>query len=96
MQPRLTAAGVVIERVVSRKKTGPDRAALDWALARGVPHGGWCPAGRIAEDGAIPPRYRLTEMPDGDAYRQRTRANVRDAYATLLLSVGPELTGGSR
>ena len=87
---------MVIERVVSGGQTGADRAALDWALARGVPHGGWCPAGRIAEDGTIPPRYRLTEMPDGGGYRQRTKANVRDADATLLLSIAPELTGGSR
>jgi hypothetical protein len=90
------AATLVIERVVSGGQTGADRAALDWALARGVPHGGWCPVGRITEDGTIPPRYQLTEMPDGGGYRQRTRANVRDADATLILSIAPELTGGSR
>ena len=35
----------------SRGQTGVDRAALDWAIAHGIEHGGWCPAGRRAEDG---------------------------------------------
>ncbi|MDZ5454969.1 putative molybdenum carrier protein [Azohydromonas lata] len=87
----------MIERVVSGGQTGADRgAALDWALARGVPHGGWCPAARIAEDGTIPSQHQLTEMPNGGGYCQRTKANVRNADATLLLSVAPERTGGSR
>jgi hypothetical protein len=87
---------VLIERIVSGGQTGADRAALDWAMTHGVPHGGWCPAGRLAEDGAIAPQYRLTEVPDGGGYRQRTKANVRDSDATLIVSIAPELTGGSR
>jgi hypothetical protein len=90
------AARVLIERIVSGGQTGADRAALDWAITHGVPHGGWCPAGRIAEDGVIPARYQLTEGPDGGGYRQRTRANVRDSDATLIVFIAPELTGGSR
>jgi hypothetical protein len=81
--------------IVSGGQTGADRAALDWAIARGIPHGGWCPAGRTAEDGMIPERYRLTEVPDGGGYRQRTRANVRDSDATLIVSLAAELVGGS-
>jgi hypothetical protein len=56
--------------------------------------GGWCPRGRRAEDGIIPPRYLLRETPDSD-YAQRTDWNVRDADATLILTRG-ELTGGTR
>jgi len=41
--------------------TGADRAALDWAINHGVPNGGWCPKGRLAEDGPINLRYRLEE-----------------------------------
>ena len=37
--------------IVSGGQTGADRAALDWAIERGIPHGGFCPAGRMAEDG---------------------------------------------
>ncbi|WP_064735955.1 YpsA SLOG family protein [Azohydromonas australica] len=49
----------------------------------------------MAEDGIIPARYQLTEVPDGGGYRQRTEANVRDSHATLILSIAPQLTGGS-
>jgi hypothetical protein len=86
---------VVQLKIVSGGQTGADRAALDWAIEHGIPHGGWCPAGRIAEDGQIPTRYELTEMPDGGGYRQRTRANVRDSDATLIVSMASVLSGGS-
>ena len=36
-----------------------DRAALDAARRAGIAHGGWCPRGRGAEDGVIPPEYAL-------------------------------------
>ena len=80
-------------RVVSGGQTGVDRGALDAALAAGVPVGGWCPKGRWAEDGPIPPRYPLVETPSGDP-AQRTRWNVRDSDATLIVSPGP-LAGGT-
>jgi hypothetical protein len=70
-----------------------DRAALDVALAREMPCGGWCPKGRRAEDGAIDARYPLAETPS-EQYPQRTEWNVRDADGTLILSRG-RLTGGS-
>lgn len=87
---------IAIERIVSGGQTGADRAALDWAMEHGIPHGGWCPAGRLAEDGTIPARYKLDEMPDGGGYRRRTKANVRDSDATLIVSIEPALTGGSK
>lgn len=82
-------------RIVSGGQTGVDRAALDWAIDHDISHGGWCPAGRIAEDGQIPTRYQLTEVPDGGGYRQRTRANVRDSDGTLIVSLAPALSDGS-
>jgi hypothetical protein len=82
-------------RIVSGGQTGADRAALDWAIAHQIPHGGWAPAGRIAEDGTISARYELIEMPDGGGYRQRTKANVKDSDATLIVSLAPVLSGGS-
>lgn len=83
-----------IERILSGGQTGADRAALDWAIARGIAHGGWCPRGRRAEDGPIAPRYALIETPSR-AYEQRTRWNVRDSEGTLIVSRSPTLTGGS-
>ncbi len=78
---------------MSGGQTGVDRAALDVALALAIPHGGWCPRGRRAEDGVIPPRYRLRETPSPH-YAQRTAWNVRDSDATLVLS-RPPLRGGT-
>ncbi|HEX2796260.1 MAG TPA: putative molybdenum carrier protein, partial [Immundisolibacter sp.] len=80
-------------RVISGGQTGVDRAALDVALELGLPCGGWCPAGRRAEDGPIPARYPLTEMAGAD-YAERTRRNVAEADATLVLCHGG-LNGGS-
>jgi hypothetical protein len=48
-------------KIISGGQTGVDRAALEWALVNGVPHGGWCPKGRKAEDGIIPPQFQLKE-----------------------------------
>jgi hypothetical protein len=73
-----------VERVVSGGQTGVDRAALDVALEIGIPCGGWCPAGRLAEDGVIPERYALRETEEA-SYPQRTERNVRDSDATLIL-----------
>jgi hypothetical protein len=84
----------MIRKIVSGGQTGADRAALDWAIEHGIPHGGWCPAGRRAEDGVIAARYHLLETPKHD-YEQRTRWNVRDSDATLVVSLSPELAGGS-
>ena len=85
----------LVSRIVSGGQTGADRAALDWAIAHGVPHGGWCPAGRRAEDGVIPDIYQLIETPSR-AYEPRTKWNVRDSDATLIISQRSQLTGGSK
>ncbi len=73
-------------RVVSGGQTGVDRAALDAAREAGIEIGGWCPRGRRAEDGRIPIQYPLVETPSDD-YDRRTRLNVRDSDATLILVV---------
>ena len=70
-----------------------DRAALDAALELGMPCGGWCPRGRRAADGVIPMRYPLRETRSSD-YDERTRCNVRDSDATLVLHLGG-LSGGT-
>jgi hypothetical protein len=79
-------------RIVSGGQTGVDRAALDVALHLGIPHGGWCPRGRRAEDGTIPAQYQLSETPSS-RYAQRTAWNVRDSDATLVLCSGPPRGG---
>jgi hypothetical protein len=81
-------------RIVSGGQTGADRAALDAAMALGIPCGGWCPDGRQAEDGPIDPVYPLTVLP-GAGYRRRTRQNVIDSDGTVVMAFGG-LTGGSK
>jgi hypothetical protein len=76
-----------LRKIVSGGQAGVDRAALDAALELGLPCGGWCPRGRRAEDGPIPPRYPLTETPTA-SYPQRTEWNVRDSDGTLVLHLG--------
>ncbi len=86
---------VVLKKIISGGQTGADRAALDFAMARGIPHGGWCPRERLAEDGTVPARYELTETPGSD-YGQRTEWNVRDSDGTVILSIALTLIGGSK
>lgn len=78
------ASSPAVRRIVSGGQTGVDRAGLDVAIAVGLAHGGWCPAGRLAEDGTIPSRYQLTETRSTD-YAYRTEQNVLDSDATLIL-----------
>jgi hypothetical protein len=89
----LTESNVFLTRIISGGQTGVDRAALDAAMELGIPHGGWCPKGRMAEDGRIPQKYHLKETLSPD-YAARTRLNVRDADGTLILYREP-LEGGT-
>ena len=86
----------MLKRIVSGGQTGVDRAALDVAALPnklGISVGGYCPKGRIAEDGIIADKYPLTETTTS-AYAQRTDWNVKHSDGTLLLSRG-KLTKGS-
>lgn len=80
--------------IVTGGQTGVDRATLDTALALFLPVRGWCPKGRLAEDGIIPPVYPLQETTSTD-YAVRTEWNVRDSDGTLILAYGP-LEGGTK
>ncbi|HEY9793272.1 MAG TPA: putative molybdenum carrier protein [Candidatus Obscuribacterales bacterium] len=80
-------------KIISGGQSGVDRAALDAAMAAGVPVGGWCPRGRLAEDGTIASKYPLVETSSAD-YAERTRLNVRDSDATLILCEGT-ISGGT-
>ena len=81
-------------RIISGGQTGVDRAGLVAAMTYSIPIGGWLPKGRLAEDGVVPEDfYDMQECEGG--YRERTRANVRSANATLVLSDRFPITGGT-
>lgn len=83
-----------LEKIVSGGQSGADVAALDWAIAKGLPHGGWCPKGRKCESGTIDLKYQLLEMPSS-GYLARTEKNVVDSDATIIFTLTEKLTGGS-
>jgi hypothetical protein len=82
-----------VQRIVSGGQTGVDRGALDAAIELNLPHGGWCPLGRLAEDGFIPTKYALRQT-DTDRYSDRTERNLLDADGTLIL-YRRQMTGGT-
>jgi hypothetical protein len=83
----------MIKKIISGGQTGADRAALDVAIRLGIPYGGWIPKGRVAEDGPLPDKYQLQEMPT-NSYSKRTEQNVIDSDGTLIICRGKP-TGGS-
>lgn len=89
----------VVRRVVSGGQTGADRAALDAARAAGIAHGGWCPAGGLAEDLTEPPgllaRYPGLRETDSAEPAERTVLNVRDSDATLAVVPAGAPSGGT-
>lgn len=82
-------------KIVSGGQTGADRAGLDAAIELGLEYGGWVPLGRKAEDGAVPECYTgMSESRSAD-YRERTKANVRDSDATLIITAKLPLSRGT-
>ena len=84
----------MIKRIISGGQTGADRAALDFAIKMDLPHGGWVPKGRLAEDGDLPEKYEQKEMPT-TSYPKHTEQNVIDSDGTIIITHG-KLTGDSR
>ncbi len=71
-------------KIISGGQTGVDRAALDFALGHGINCGGWCPKGRLAEDGPILLRYPLDET-KSSSYKVRTEKNISESNATIII-----------
>ena len=81
-------------KIISGGQTGVDRAGIVAAMSYCIPFGGWVPKGRLAEDGVVPENFYALRECDG-GYRERTRANVDSADATLILVDGLPLSGGT-
>lgn len=84
----------MIQVIMSGGQTGADRAALDFAIAKGIPHDGWCPRGRKAEDGPLSAIYKLTETETAE-YPKRTEKNVQHSNGTIIFNRLEGLERGS-
>lgn len=82
------------QKIISGGQTGVDRGALDAALSFNFPCGGWCPKGRMAEDGPIEKKYPLKETIE-KSYSTRTKLNVTDSDGTLII-YNKQMTGGTK
>lgn len=71
------------QKIISGGQTGVDRAALDVAIKLGIEHGGYCPKGRLAEDGIISKTYKLQETASQDC-AERTIMNIECSHGTLI------------
>lgn len=94
LNPSIAAFNLRRLTIISGGQTGVDRSALDVAIEHNICHGGWCPRGRLAEDGPIAPCYQLRETPSSK-YAQRTEWNVRDSDATVVFTVEARIVGGT-
>lgn len=81
-------------KVISGGQTGVDRAALDAAIKANIECAGFCPKGRLAEDGKINVKYPLIET-QSSFYQERTRKNVDVSDAVLILNFNDIITGGT-
>lgn len=77
----------MIEKIISGGQTGVDQAGLDFAIEKGIPHGGYVPRGRKSEAGPIPAKYKMIEHPAA-TYPPRTEANIAAADATVIFTNG--------
>jgi hypothetical protein len=92
--PSESSSATPFIKIISGGQTGADRAGLDVAIARGIPHGGWCPKGRKSEDGPLPACYLLSETPSAN-YLVRTERNAAESDVTVIFTFSA-LSGGSK
>lgn len=85
-----------VAKIVSGGQTGVGRGALEAAVKAQFPYGGMIPKGRLAEDGTVPEKFTDMVEAESEDYRFRMRWNVENTDATLILSLGEELEGGTQ
>jgi hypothetical protein len=85
----------MLRKIISGGQTGADRAGLDFAIEKGLEHGGYVPRGRKAEDGRIDDRCNLVEL-STSSYPARTRRNIEESDGTVIFSLERLLSGGTK
>lgn len=83
-------------RIVSGAQTGVDQGALHAAIDLDLEWGGWVPKGWRTENGTVGALFRPKMKEHASAnYLGRTRRNVIDSHATLIITNTYPLTGGT-
>ena len=83
-------------KIVSGGQTGVDQGALEASVDLRVEWGGWAPKGWRAENGTVPGPFRAKMLENASAnYIVRTRQNVADSHATLILTDSYPISGGT-
>lgn len=77
----------MITRILTGAYNDVERAAIDFAVSRGIAHGGWTPLGWLKKAGADRNLNGLQEVPHGGSPNYAER-NIFDADGTLLITVG--------
>jgi hypothetical protein len=77
----------VVGKIIASGRTGVELAGLDVAVKLGLAHGGWTPRGRRNEEGPLPERYGLTEVP-ALGFKHAMKQNIMDSDGTLLVTRG--------
>jgi len=77
-----------LETVVSGGELGAERAALEFAMANGIRHFGFCGNGRPSEDGRIPLRYTVIET-TSEGPAEAIFLNVSASDVTVLFDPLP-------
>lgn len=83
-------------KIVSGAQTGVDQGGLYAAIDLGIEWGGWVPKGWRTENGTVGQLFRPKMREHASAnYLGRTRRNVADSNATLIVTNTYPLTGGT-
>jgi hypothetical protein len=77
----------VVGKIISSGRSGVELAGLDVAVKLGIAHGGWAPRGMRNDQGPLPERYGLREVP-ALGFRHAMEQNVINSDGTLLVTRG--------
>ena len=77
----------MVGKIISSGRTGVELAGLDIAAKLGIAHGGWTPRGLRNEQGPLPERYGLQEVPSL-GFKQAMEQNIINSDGTLLVTRG--------
>jgi hypothetical protein len=77
----------VVGKIISSGRSGVELAGLDMAVKLGIAHGGWTSRGMRNDNGPVPERYGLQEVP-ALGFEHAMEQNVVNSDGTLLVTRG--------